>query len=89
MTANENPTPKQRELIEALRRKQVELKLGESAFARLLGIEYSYWYRISHYERPPVGKVLTGIMARLPELGLLVIDYMRESGRQVPEEVGQ
>jgi len=67
-------------LIEAIKKEQAGRKLNDTQLARLLEIDLSTWSRIKSGERPPGGKFLKAVMTHLPELALVVIDYMRDNG---------
>ena len=64
-------------LIAAITKEQNKRNLNDSQLAELLDIDLSTWSRIKRGERPPGGKFLKSIMQKLPELALVVIDYMR------------
>jgi len=65
------------DLIEAIKKEQGERGLNDTKLSALLGIDLSTWSRIKRGVRPPGGKFLTAVMRNLPEIGLVVIDYMR------------
>lgn len=67
-------------LVEAIKREQIDRQFNDTQLAKLLEIDLSTWSRIKRGERPPGGKFLKAVMTHLPELALVVIDYMRNDG---------
>ncbi len=70
------------DLIEAVKKYQSEHGLNDTQLAKLVGVDLSMWSRNKSGERPPGKKLLMGIMKNIPELGLMVIDFMRSSDTQ-------
>lgn len=73
------------DLIEAIKLHQKVNGLSDKAFARLVGIDNSTWSRIKSGERNPGGKVLRAIASNIPELQLLVFQYMANSDKEKVE----
>ena len=66
-------------LVEALIKKQEELKLTESAFSRRVGMSRPMWYMIKNGRRKPGLDILKKIIAEFPEMQLLVYQSMSET----------
>ena len=66
------------DLIQAIIEAQEKRGLSDTALASLLGIDLSVWSRIKRGERKPTVTFLKAVIARMPELSLTVIDYLRE-----------
>lgn len=67
-------------LVEAVDKERQRRGLDHRGLSRLLGIHESLWHRVRTGEQPPTKKFLMGVMRNLPELALVVIDYMRNNG---------
>jgi len=67
-----------KELVAALIRKQKDLCLSESDFARKLGISRPMWYQIKRGKRQPQLEILKKISNVFPDLQILVFSIMTE-----------
>ena len=67
-------------LIQAVENERERRGLDHRGLSDLLGIHESLWHRVRTGKSQPTRKFLMGVMANLPELALIVIDYMRANG---------
>jgi len=70
------------ELITQLEKAQKRRKVSDAQFARdVLHVHYSTWSRIRHRNREPGVEFLGHVLGYLPEMLLVVIDYLRDKGK--------
>lgn len=74
-------------LIEAIKTYQKINGLSDKAFGRLVGIDNSTLSRLKNGNRNPGGKVLRAIASKIPELQILVFQYMASSDEKEKTEV--
>jgi transcriptional regulator with XRE-family HTH domain len=68
-------------LIEALKQKQTDLKLNETDFAHRIGVSRAMWFQVKLGSREPGNNVLAAVEAEFPEMGQLILDYLKEKGK--------
>ena len=70
------------ELINGITKCQKEKGLTDTAFAAIIGVNFSMVHCVKHGKRQPGMKVLRGIARNFPELHRLILNYLADSSKE-------